>query len=397
MSLIYLDYCATTPCDPRVVESMTPYFTNHFGNASSKHHPYGWHSAQAVDHSRNQLASLLNVDSKDIIFTSGATESLNLAIKGICATYATKGNHIITCSTEHNAVLDTCEFLEKSGIDVTYLDVDSNGNIDLDQLLASIRKETLVVCLMWANNETGQIHPIAAIGEICKEKGIFFGVDATQAVGKTLTHPIDHHIDFLAWSAHKMYGPKGIGGLYLNPAKKIKLQALIHGGGQEKALRAGTLNVPGIVGFGKAAEIAFHEMVDDAIRIKSLKDYLEEELTSISLVTINAAGANRLPHVSNIWFRFVENELLLATFNHTMALSTGSACSTSNNEPSHVLKAMGLSDDQAKNCLRISIGKYTTQTEIKAAIDFIKAGIEKVRSESPKWQMHLSGMDLSSY
>jgi cysteine desulfurase len=394
---IYLDYNATTPCDPKVVEKMIPFYSTMYGNASSKHHPFGWEAKKAVDLSREAVSQLIGCSDEEIIFTSGATEALNFAIKGIYQAYASKGKHIITCQTEHSAVLDTCEYLEKMGADITYLPVDENGNIDVANLRQSIRVDTLAVVIMWANNETGVIHDIGSIAETCKEKNVFLVVDGTQAVGKIDVASQISKIDCIAFSAHKMYGPKGVGALYLNKSKRIKLTPLLHGGGHEKGYRSGTLNVPGIVGFGKAAQLSLESLESENIRLSVLQSYLESKLTTIENSQINGYKALRLPNTTNIFLRFAENEQLLSTFNQNIAVSTGSACSSEDALPSHVLTAMHLTEPQAKSCLRISYGKYTTQEEIDFTVDAIIAGVQKVRLASPKWQMFKQGYDMTEY
>ncbi len=394
---IYLDYNATTPCDPQVVEKMIPFYSTMYGNASSKHHPFGWEAKKAVDLSRGAVSQLIGCSDEEIIFTSGATEALNLAIKGIYQAYASKGKHIITCQTEHSAVLDTCEYLEKMGADITYLSVDENGNIDIANLRESIRVDTLAIVIMWANNETGVVHDINAIAEICYEKNVFLVVDGTQAVGKIDVAPHITKIDCMAFSAHKMYGPKGVGALYVNKPKRIKLTPLLHGGGHERGYRSGTLNVPGIVGFGKAAQLSLESLESECVRLSALQSYLESKLLTIENSQINGQKARRLPNTTNILLRFADNEQLLSTFNQNIAVSTGSACSSEDALPSHVLTAMHLTEPQAKSCLRISYGKYTTQEEIDFTVDTIIAGVQKVRTASPKWQMFKQGYDMTEY
>ena len=394
---IYLDYNATTPCAPEVIEYMLPFFSEMYGNASSKNHPYGWEAKKAVDMAREQIARLLGSSPEEIIFTSGATESINLILKGLYYSYKSKKNHFITCETEHSAVLDTLEFLEKQGAEVDYLPVNKDGIFDPESLKEKIRKDTLAVCLMWANNETGVIHDIGKCADICTEAGVYFAVDATQAAGKIPIQPHISQIDFLALSAHKMYGPKGIGALYMNKSKRIKITPLIHGGGHEKNIRSGTLNVPGIAGFGKAAELAVLNLENDHRNFISLQSYLESRLTESEECFINGKNAQRLPNTTNICLRFAENELLLSTFHQKLAVATGSACASADATPSHVLTAMGLSEARAKCSLRISMGRYTTLEEIDTAIGLIHDGVKKVRSESPKWQMFKSGFLLEEY
>src|SRR5687768_1137380 len=376
---IYLDHNATTPCDPRVVETMVPYFTQSFGNAASRNHPFGWQAEEAVDYAREQVATMIGAEPKEIIFTSGATEADNLAIKGVYETYASKGNHIITCNIEHKAVLDTCRHLEKLGAEVTYFNVQSNGLIDLNELEAAIQPNTSLIALMYANNETGTIMPIKEISKIAKKHGVIFFSDATQAVGKIEVNVIEDGIDLLAMTAHKIYGPKGVGALYVrrkNP--RVKLTAQIDGGGHEKGMRSGTLNVPGIVGFGKACELCVNEMKQDAERLSKLRDKLENALLQLEETSINGDKEHRLPHVSNITFKYVEGEGLLMGFNKEIAISTGSACTSATLEPSYVLKALGLSDDLAYSSLRFGLGRFTTEEEIDYVIDKISETIIKM-------------------
>ena len=380
---IYLDYNATTPCDPRVLEVMLPYFTQNFGNAASRNHPFGWQAEEAVNFASEQVASLIGAEPKEIIFTPGATEADNLAIKGVFETYASKGNHIITCNIEHKAVLDTCRHLEKLGAEVTYLKVLPNGLIDLKELEEAIRPTTILIALMYANNEIGTIMPMKEIGKIAKKHGVILFSDATQAVGKI---PVDVNadgIDLLAMTAHKIYGPKGTGALYVrrkNP--RVKLTAQINGGGHEKGMRSGTLNVPGIVGFGKACELCVNEMKQDAERLKLLRDKVEDSLLQLEEVHINGDKANRLPHVSNITFKYVEGEGLIMGFNKEIAISSGSACTSATLEPSYVLKALGLSDELAYSSLRFGLGRYTTEEEIDYTIEKISNSVIKMRELS---------------
>ena len=393
---IYLDNNATTPCDPRVVEAMVPYFFEHHGNAASRNHPFGWEAEEAVDYAREQIAKLLNADEKEIIFTSGATESDNLAIKGVYEMYSRKGNHIITVKTEHKAVLDTCHKLEKQGAEVTYLDVQRDGRIDLAELEASIKPNTIMVAVMWANNETGVIQPMKEIGQICEKHGVLFFSDATQAVGKIKTHPREVGVHLMAFTAHKMYGPKGVGALYVsrkNP--RVKVTAQMDGGGHERGMRSGTLNVPGIVGFGKAAEIAMQEMEQDAERVSKLRDKLEKAMFELEEVYINGNVDHRMPHVTNISFKHVEGEGLMMTFNQEIALSSGSACTSASLEPSYVLVALGLGDDLAHSSLRFSLGRFTTEDDVNYAIEAVKKGVNHMRDLSPIWEMYKEGVDLS--
>jgi len=394
---IYLDHNATTPMDPRVLEAMIPYFTENFGNAASRNHSFGWHAEEAVDYAREQVAKLVNADPKEIIFTSGATEGDNLAIKGVYEMYASKGNHIITCTTEHKAVLDTCKHLEKLGAEVTYLDVQPDGLIDLKQLEAAMRPTTILVAIMYANNEIGVVQPIKEISAIAKKHGALVFTDAVQAVGKIPVDVIADGIDIMAFTAHKMYGPKGVGALYVrrkNP--RVKVTAQMDGGGHERGMRSGTLNVPGIVGFGKACEIARTDMAADTERISKLRDKLENALKQIDESYVNGNTAHRLPHVSNISFKYVEGEGLMMGFNQNIALSSGSACTSASLEPSYVLKALGLGDDLAHSSLRFGLGRYTTEEQIDYTIKAVTDTVLKLREMSPLWEMFKEGVDIDS-
>lgn len=375
---IYLDNNATTPVDPEVLEAMMPYLTNQFGNAASRSHSFGWTAEEAVTQAREQIASLIGADSTEIIFTSGATEAINLAIKSVLETYGDKGKHIITCTTEHKAVLDTCKHLEKSGAVLTILPVQHNGLIDIADLKKAIREDTVLITVMYANNETGVIQPIWEIGAIAKEKGVLFFTDATQAVGKMPVHVIEDNIDLLCLSAHKIYGPKGVGALYVrrkNP--RVRLAAQIDGGGHEKGLRSGTLNVPGIVALGKAAALCQALMHHEEVRIKKLRDKLEDALCNIEAVEINGDKENRLPNVTNLTFNNIRGNQLLSTITRTIAVSSGSACTSANPEPSHVLKAMGVTDASAKNSIRFGLGRFTTEEEIDYAIQEVSRIVKK--------------------
>ena len=393
---IYLDNNSTTPCDPRVVEAMLPYFFEHHGNAASRSHPFGWEAEEAVDYAREQVAKLINADPKEIIFTSGATESDNLAIKGVFEMYASKGNHIITTRTEHKAVLDTCTKLEKSGASITYLSVDNEGMVNLEELEAAITPKTILVSIMWANNETGVIQRMKEIGDICAKHGVLFFSDATQAVGKIKTHPREVGVHLMAFTSHKMYGPKGVGALYVSrKSPRVKVTAQMDGGGHERGMRSGTLNVPGIVGFGKAAEIAMKEMDIDAARLSKMRDRLESTLMQLEEVYVNGNRDSRMPHVTNISFKHVEGEGLMMTFNQEIALSSGSACTSASLEPSYVLVALGLGDDLAHSSLRFSLGRFTTDEDIDYAIAAISKGVNHMRELSPIWEMYKEGVDLS--
>ncbi len=394
---IYLDHNATTPCDPRVVEAMVPYFTNAFGNAASRNHPFGWQAEEAVDYAREQVAKLIGADPKEIIFTSGATEGDNLAIKGVYEMYASKGNHIITCNIEHKAVLDTCRNLEKDGAEITYLDVKPNGLIDLAALEAAIKPTTILIAIMYANNEIGTVMPMREISAIARKHGVLVFTDGVQAVGKIPVDVNKDGIDLMAFTAHKMYGPKGVGALYVrrkNP--RVKVTAQIDGGGHERGMRSGTLNVPGIVGFGKACEICLQEMESDAKRISQLRDKLENALLKVEESYLNGDKESRLPHVTNISFKYVEGEGLMMGFNKNIALSSGSACTSASLEPSYVLKALGLGDDLAHSSLRFGLGRFTTEEQIDYTIEHVTNTVNKLREMSPLWEMFKDGIDLNT-
>ena len=394
---IYLDNNATTPMDPRVLEAMTPYFLEHFGNAASRNHPFGWQAEEAVDYAREQVAQLIGADPKEIIFTSGATESDNLGIKGVFEMYAQKGNHIITAVTEHKAVLDTCKHIEKLGGEVTYLSVQPDGLIDLKELEAAIKPTTILISIMYANNEVGVIQPMKEISAIARKHGVLVFTDGTQAVGKI---PVDVNadgIDLMAFTGHKMYGPKGVGALYVrrkNP--RVKVTAQMDGGGHERGMRSGTLNVPGIVGFGKAAELCRLEMQQDAERVIKMRDRLEQALLGLEEAYVNGSTQYRLPHVTNISFKYVEGEGLLMGFNKNIALSSGSACTSASLEPSYVLKALGLGDDLAHSSLRFGLGRFTTDDQIDYTIDAVSKTVLKLREMSPLWEMFKEGIDLNT-
>ncbi len=394
---IYLDNNATTPMDPRVLETMLPYFVEKFGNAASRNHSFGWVAEEAVDYSREQVAKLINADPKEIIFTSGATEADNLALKGVYEMYATKGNHIITCTTEHKAVLDTCKHIEKTGGQVTYLNVKADGLIDLNELEKAITEKTILISIMYGNNETGVIQPVQEISKIARKHGVLFFTDATQAVGKI---PVDVNadgIDLMAFSAHKMYGPKGVGALYVrrkNP--RVKVTSQMDGGGHERGMRSGTLNVPGIVGLGKACEICMQEMDTEAKRLSKMRDRLEVSLMEMEETYVNGSREHRLPHTANISFKYVEGEGLMMGFNKNIALSSGSACTSASLEPSYVLKALGLGDDLAHSSLRFGLGRFTTDEQIDFTIDAIKNTVNKLREMSPLWEMFKEGVDINA-
>jgi cysteine desulfurase len=394
---IYLDNNATTPMDPRVLEAMTPYFLEDYGNAASRNHPFGWKAEEAVDYAREQVAKLIGADPKEIIFTSGATEGDNLGIKGVFEMYAQKGNHIITATTEHKAVLDTCKHIEKLGGEVTYLQVKPDGLIDLAELEAAIKPTTILISIMWANNEIGTVMPIREISAIAKKHGVLLFTDATQAVGKIPVDVNKDGIDLMAFTAHKMYGPKGVGALYVrrkNP--RVKVTAQMDGGGHERGMRSGTLNVPGIVGLGKACEICMQDMEADTKRISKMRDRLENGLMILEEAYINGSTEHRLPHVTNISFKHVEGEGLLMGFNKNIALSSGSACTSASLEPSYVLKALGLGDDLAHSSLRFGLGRFTTEDQIDYTVKAISDTVIKLREMSPLWEMYKEGIDLNS-
>jgi cysteine desulfurase len=393
---IYLDNHATTRLDPRVFDVMKPYFTEIFGNAASRNHSFGWEAEEAVERSRKQIAALIGATPKEIVFTSGATESNNLALKGVAEMYAERGNHIITQATEHKAVLDTCKRLEKDGVRVTYLPVGTNGLIDLDQLRDSITDKTILISIMYANNEVGVIQPMKEIGKIAKEKGILFHSDAVQAVGKVPVNVIGEGIDLLSLTGHKIYGPKGCGALYVrrrNP--RVQITAQMDGGGHERGMRSGTLNVPGIAGLGAACEIAQREMPEEARKLSFLRDKLKNKLTAeLDEVYINGSMEHRLPHNLNISFAYVEGESLLMGIND-IAVSSGSACTSATLEPSYVLKALGAGDDIAHSSIRFGIGRFNTEEEIDYTANKVIDVVRKLRELSPLYEMAKEGVDLS--
>lgn len=391
--LIYLDHCATTPVDEQVLAAMLPYFTAYYGNASSINHRIGRQSAEAVELARQHIATLICASAKELTFTSGATESINQAVKGVFTNYQQIGKHIITCVTEHPAVLDVCTHLQqKEGASITFLPVDSFGHIDLEMLERSIRKDTIMIALMAANNETGVIHPIAEIGRIANKHNVLFLCDATQAIGKIAIDVQQQHIDILALSAHKFYGPKGAGALYIKRrANPIQIGSLLHGGRQENALRAGTLNVPGIVGLGKASQIAKDNLHTTPKQLAELRDFLEHHLLHIPETYVNGDRSTRLPHVTNICFKYVKGSELMNR-SPQLALSSGSACASGLREPSPVLLAMGKSAEDAHSSIRFSLGKANSKNDIILAIALITDAVGKLREASPIWQMHLAGI-----
>ena len=376
---IYLDYNATTPVDHRVMDVMAPFFTTHFGNAASRTHAYGWVAEEAVDIAREQVASLIGAVSSEIIFTSGATEAVNLAIRGVYETYHAKGKHIITCNIEHKAVLDSCHYIESIGAEVTTLKVSSTGLPDLDALEKAIRPDTILIAIMYANNEIGTIMPVKEVGALAKKHNVLFFCDATQAVGKIPVDVLKDNIDLLCFSAHKMYGPKGAGALYVRrKSPRVKLSPLQYGGGHERGMRSGTLNVPGIVGLGKACEICRTEMDAEAVRLKKLRDMFLDALLQFGCTSLNGSGEFLLPHVANVSFNFNGSNQLINKLNKQIAVSLGSACTSASTEPSYVLKAIGISDELAAGSIRFSLGRFTTEENIKDAIGYIR---EVVKAE----------------
>jgi len=394
---IYMDNHATTPVDPRVLEEMLPYFTNKFGNAASRNHSFGWAGEEAIETARERIAKLIGTTSKEIIFTSGATESDNLAIKGVAEMYREKGNHIITAVTEHKAVLDTCKRLEKSGFRVTYLPVQKDGLVDLDDLKRAMDAKTILVTIMAANNEIGVVQPIAEIGKLCHEKGVIFHTDATQYVGKVPMDVIKQNLDLVSISGHKMYGPKGVGALYVrrkNP--RVQLSPLIDGGGHERGMRSGTLNVPGIAGLGKACAICSEEMPQESCRMAGLRNRLRDKIMStLDEVYINGSMEHRLPNNLNISFAYVEGESLLMGIND-IAVSSGSACTSATLEPSYVLKALGTGDDLAHSSIRFGLGRFNTEAEVDYVAARVTETVQRLRELSPLYEMAKEGIDLKS-
>jgi len=386
--LIYLDNNATTPLDPRVLEAMMPFLTTRFANASSVTHRAGRVANAAVETARELVASLIGASSAEITFTSGATESINMALKGVFARYRLKGMHFITCQTEHKAVLDTFAYLEKQGAEVTYLPVSGEGVLDLSLLEAAIRQDTVLLALMHANNETGVLHPVEEIANIAKQHDVLFFCDATQAVGKVPVDVVKTGVDMLCLSAHKLYGPKGVGALYIRRrSKRIQTDALLHGGRQEGGLRAGTLNVPGIVGFGEAASLARKEMEAESVRLAKLRDELEAGLAQLPLTLVNGGSSPRLPHVTNLSFKHIRADQLMVEV-PDIALSSGSACVSGTRDPSHVLKAMNLSDADAHASVRFSLGRFTTEEDVRICMAQVTAAVNNLRASSPIWQLH---------
>ncbi|NUF49100.1 IscS subfamily cysteine desulfurase [Gilliamella sp. ESL0250] len=393
---IYMDYAATTPVDPRVAEKMMQYLTPDgiFGNPASRSHKFGWQAEEAVDIARNQIADLIGADSREIVFTSGATEADNLAIKGAAHFNQAKGKHFITCKTEHKAVLDTCRQLEREGYEVTYLAPESNGILDLDKLAAAMRSDTTVVSIMHVNNETGVIQDIEKIGEMCRERGIVFHVDATQSVGKLPIDVTNLKVDLMSFSGHKIYGPKGIGGLYVRRKPRVRIEAQIHGGGHERGMRSGTLPVHQIVGMGEAYRIAKEEMATEMPRLLALKNRLWNGLKDIEEVYLNGSLEHSVPNILNVSFAYIEGESLMMALKD-LAVSSGSACTSASLEPSYVLRALGLNDELAHSSIRFSIGRFTKEEEIDYVIKLIKESIGKLRDLSPLWEMFKDGIDLT--
>jgi cysteine desulfurase len=390
-----MDYSATTPCDERVVEAMIPWLRQHFGNAASRSHAWGWEAEAAVEKAREQVAALIGADPREIVWTSGATESNNLALKGAAGFYKTKGKHIITVKTEHKAVLDTCRELERQGFDVSYLEVQPDGLLDMEVFKAAIRPDTIVASVMFVNNEIGVIQDIAAIGAICREKGIVFHVDAAQATGRVVMDLSRLPVDLMSLTAHKTYGPKGIGALFVRRKPRVRIEAQMHGGGHERGMRSGTLPTHQIVGMGEAYRIAREEMAGENVRIRALHDRMLAGLQDLEQVFVNGHLDQRVPHNLNISFNYVEGESLIMGIKG-LAVSSGSACTSASLEPSYVLRALGRSDELAHSSLRLTIGRYTTEAEIDYAVDTIKRNVAKLRELSPLWEMYKDGIDISA-
>jgi cysteine desulfurase len=392
---IYLDYSATTPVDPRVAQKMIPYLTEFFGNAASRSHAFGWKAEEAVEEARSHVAALINADPKEIVWTSGATEGNNLAIKGAAQFYKTKGRHIITQKTEHKAVLDTFRELERQGFEATYLEVGSNGLISVEQLKAALRPDTILVSIMMVNNEIGVIQPVWEIGELCRAKGIIFHCDAVQGAGRVEIDVAKFKVDLLTLTAHKIYGPKGIGALYVRRKPRVRIEAQIHGGGHERGFRSGTLATHQIVGFGEAARLAKAEMASENQRVRALRDRLHQGISQIAETYVNGDLERRIPHNLNVSFNFVEGESLIMAVKD-LAVSSGSACTSASLEPSYVLRALGRSDELAHSSIRFTLGRFTTEEEIDFAVDLIKKKVAKLRELSPLWEMHQEGIDLNT-
>ena len=392
---IYLDYSATTPVDERVLEAMLPYLRQDFGNPASRSHAFGWKAEEAVEHARSQVARLVGCDAKELVWTSGATESINLALKGAAHFYKDKGRHIITVKTEHKATLDTCRELEREGFDVTYLDVLPNGLLDLQAFEASLRPDTILVSVMYVNNEIGVIQDIAAIGELCRARGIVFHVDSAQATGKVVIDLQTLKVDLMSFCAHKTYGPKGVGALFVRRKPRVRLEPLIHGGGHERGMRSGTLPTHQIVGMGMAFEIAQAEMATENERVRMLRDRLWSGLSQMEAVYLNGDLDHRVPHNLNVSFNYVEGESLLMAVKD-IAVSSGSACTSASLEPSYVLRALGRSDELAHSSIRFSVGRFTTEADIDFAVALLKEKVAKLREMSPLWEMVQEGVDLNA-
>ena len=392
---IYMDYSATNPCDPRVVDAMIPWLREHFGNPASRSHAWGWEAEAAVEKARGQVAALINADPREIVWTSGATESNNLALKGAANFYKTRGKHIITVKTEHKAVLDTCRELERQGFDVSYLEVQEDGLLDLDVFRAAVRSDTILASVMIVNNEIGVIQDIAAIGAICREKGVIFHVDAAQGTGKVEIDVATLPVDLMSLTSHKTYGPKGIGALFVRRKPRIRIEAQMHGGGHERGMRSGTLPTHQIVGMGEAYRIAKAEMGEENRRIRVLHQRMLDGLKNVEQVFINGHAERRVPHNLNMSFNYVEGESLMMGIKG-LAVSSGSACTSASLEPSYVLRALGRSDELAHSSLRMTIGRWTTEAEIDYAVDTIKTNVAKLRDLSPLWEMFQDGIDISS-
>jgi cysteine desulfurase len=392
---IYLDYSATTPVDPRVAQKMIPYLTEHFGNPASRSHAFGWKAEAAVEEARAHVAALIGADPKEIVWTSGATEGNNLAIKGAAQFYKTKGKHLITQKTEHKATLDTMRELERQGFECTYLDVQENGIVSLEKFAAAIRPDTILASIMMVNNEIGVIQPIAEIGEICRARGVIFHCDAVQAAGKLPIDLATLKVDLLTITAHKMYGPKGIGALYVRRKPRVRIEPQIHGGGHERGFRSGTLATHQIVGFGEAARLAKLEMAEDAKRIRALRDRLWRGLSSMEAVVLNGDLERRIPGNLNVSFNYVEGESLIMAIKD-IAVSSGSACTSASLEPSYVLRALGRSDELAHSSIRFTLGRFTTEEEIDYAVNLVRTKVAKLRELSPLWEMYKDGVDLNT-
>src|SRR3989442_11192831 len=392
---IYLDYSSTTPVDPRVAAKMIPYLTEHFGNPASRSHSFGWETEKAVEEARGEVARLVNCDPKEIVWTSGATESINLALKGAAHFYKEKGKHLITVRTEHKATLDTMRELERDGFEVTYLDVQDDGLLDLSQLEAAIRPDTIVVSVMYVNNEIGVVQDIPAIGELCRARGIIFHVDAAQATGKIPVDLAALKVDLMSFSAHKTYGPKGVGALFVRRKPRVRIEAQMHGGGHERGMRSGTLATHQIVGMGEAFRLARLEMATDNERIRMLRDKLRQGLSEIEEIYVNGNIERRVPHNLNVSFNFVEGESLIMAIKD-VAVSSGSACTSASLEPSYVLRALGRNDELAHSSIRFTVGRFTTEADIDYAVKLIQGKVGKLRELSPLWEMYKEGVDLDT-